>query len=208
MSIENLSLSELQKFEPHMPGLAGFPSRVLATKYEDFIEVLYSDIDKIIYQIEENPELRQTDTEDRLTIEIKNILCMIGYNASHDSKVGGHTDILVKKNDFLWIGEAKIHSNYEWLWKGFQQLSTRYSTGDCNQKNGGLFIYIRNKDAKSILEEWKTRLNEKKLPNYICKQCRKRPLSFFSSHKHESSGELFIVRHMPVILYFNPQDKK
>ncbi len=207
MSIENLSLLQLQEFEKHMPALAGFPSRVLATDYDDFIKILYCDIDRIIYQIEENPELRQDDKEDRLTIDIKNQLCCMGYNASHDSKVGGHADLVVKKGNFLWIGEAKIHGAYEHLWEGFQQLNTRYSTGDFNQKDGGIFIYIRQKNASSILDKWKTHLVEKKLPNYTCEPCLIRELSFFSSHTHEGSGRDFKVRHMPVILYFQPQDK-
>ena len=207
MSIDNLSLRDLQKFEQHIPALAGFPSRLLVTDYDDFIKILYRDIDTTIYEIEENPELRQKDQEDRLTIDIKIQLCRMGYNASHDSKVGGHADLVVKKCNFLWIGEAKIHRNYEHLWEGFQQLNTRYSTGDFNQKDGGIFIYIRQKNASSIMEKWKTYLLKKNLPNYTCEPCNLRELSFFSTHRHEGSGKNFKVRHMPVILYFKPQDK-
>lgn len=210
MSFDKLTLKELQEFEKISPLLAGFPSRILAEDYNDFIDILYNDIDKTIYQIEENPELRQNDKEDRLTIDIKNQLCCMGYDASHDSKIGGHTDLSVRKNSFLWIGEAKIfHGGYDHIWEGFLQLSTRYSTGDSNQQDGGIFIYIRHSDANSILEKWKEKLVEKEqeLPNYTYKPCKKRTISFFTTHTHEGSGRNYTIRHMPVMLYFQPQDK-
>ncbi|MEO1763509.1 MAG: hypothetical protein AAFR83_16410, partial [Cyanobacteria bacterium J06629_18] len=74
MDIENLSLRELQNLEQFIPGLGRFPSRFIATDYNKFIEILYDDIDEIIYQIQENPELRQRDSEDRLTIDIRDQL--------------------------------------------------------------------------------------------------------------------------------------
>jgi hypothetical protein len=208
MSFDTLNLRQLQDLEKRIPELAGFPSRVLAETYDEFVKVLYIDIDRIIYQLEENPELRQNDNEDRLTIDIENQLRCMGYNASHDSKVGGHTDISVRKGSFLWIGEAKIHkSSYDYLWEGFQQLSTRYSTGDSNQRDGGILIYIRCKDTTSILKRWQDYLRGKNLPDYSCEPCKIRSLSFFSTHKHERSGQAFQIRHMPVILHFDPKDK-
>lgn len=207
MTIDSYNLRQLQELEQHIPELAGFPSRILAETYDDFIKVLYLSIDKIIYQIQENPELRQNDSEDRLTVDVRDQLRCLGYDASHDSKIGGHTDLSVRKGIFLWIGEAKIHSSYDYLWEGFLQLSTRYSTGDSNQKDGGLLIYIRNKDAASVVQKWKEYLKEKNLVSYSCKPCELRSPSFFSTHKHERSGQIFQVRHMPVILYFAPQDK-
>ncbi|MEO1187037.1 MAG: hypothetical protein AAFX46_21225, partial [Cyanobacteria bacterium J06636_27] len=49
MDIENLSLRELQNLEQFIPGLGRFPSRFIATDYNKFIEILYDDIDEIIY---------------------------------------------------------------------------------------------------------------------------------------------------------------
>ncbi|AFY58953.1 hypothetical protein Riv7116_6628 [Rivularia sp. PCC 7116] len=206
MDIENLSLRELQNLEQHIPGLGRFPSRFLVTNYNKFIELLYEDIDDIIYQIQENPELRQKDSEDRLTIDIRDQLRRLGYDASHDSKFGGHADLLVKKGNFTWIGEAKIHSSYNYLWEGFLQLTTRYSTGDFNQRDGGIFIYIRQKNASAIIEKWKNHLLSKELPDYTYEACENRELSFFSTHKHEGSGKDFRIKYIPVILYFQPQD--
>jgi hypothetical protein len=173
----------------------------------DFIRNLHEDLDKVISQIQENPELRQSDKEDRLTIDIVNQLRCLGYEASHDSKIGGHVDIVVRESDCLWIGKAKIYSDNSYLWKGFQQLMTRYSIGDSNQRNGGLLIYIREKDASSIMKKWQNYLLEKSLPNYSFKHCKMRSLAFISTHRHERSGQAFHVRHMPVMLHFAPKDK-
>jgi len=207
MDIENLSLRELQNLEQYIPGLGRFPSRFLVTDYNQFIELLYKDIDDIIYQIQENPELRQKDGEDRLTIDIRDQLRRLGYDAAHDSKFGGHADLLVKKGNFTWIGEAKIHSSYNYLWEGFLQLTTRYSTGDSNQRDGGIFIYIRQKNVSAIIEKWKNHLLSKELPDFNSEACENREISFFSTHKHEGSGQDFRIKHIPVILYFQPQDK-
>lgn len=141
-------------------------------------------------------------------MSIVNMLRCFSYDASHDQKFGGHTDILVRKNNYVWIGEAKIHRDYEYLWQGFQQLNTRYSTGDSNQKDGGIIIYIFGLNTKNVMNEWKDRLSGKGLQSYICFTCPSRELSFYSTHTHEGSGLPFTVRHIPVILYFSPQDKK
>ncbi|WP_446875408.1 HEAT repeat domain-containing protein [Phormidesmis sp. 146-35] len=174
---------------------------------DDFIGQLYKDIDRVIYQIEKNPELRQQDGEDRLTIEIVGSLRSSGYRANHDCKIGGHVDLTVEQNDLIWLGEAKKYKDNNYLWEGFLQLTTRYSTGDTNQNSGGLLIYIFNEDAKSIMEKWQNYLLSKSLPDYSYKPCELRNLAFISSHRHERSGALFHVRHMPVLFHFAPKDK-
>lgn len=174
----------------------------------DFIGQLYKDLDRIIYQIEKNPELHQEDKEDRLTIEIVRSLRNAGYdNANHDCKIGGHVDLTVEKNDFIWLGEAKIYRDNNYLWEGFLQLTTRYSIGNDNQSSGGLLIYIFDEDAKSVMEKWQTYLLSKNLPDYSYKPCKLNSLAFISSHKHQRSGFPFQIRHIPVLLHFSPQDK-
>lgn len=202
-----LNVLTLDQMAAICPPLGQFLERQFVKTYDDFSDILYNDIDRIIYKMQENAELRHEDGEDRLTIDIVNMLNVMGYNASHDEKHGGHTDILIKKQSFLWIGEAKKHSNYNYLWEGFQQLNTRYSTGDDNQQEGGIIIYITNKDANSVMIKWNEHLAEKKLPDYEANPCKKRKLTFLSTHQHEKSGLKFKVRHMPVLLHFEPQDK-
>jgi hypothetical protein len=206
MPEENISLRDLKMMGRVDPTINRFLDRILVERYDEFIEALYQDFDCIITLIQENAELRQEDSEDRLTIDIKNQLNCMGYSASHETKHGGHTDLLIRKCNYIWIGEAKIHSGYDYLWKGFLQLSTRYSTGDIDQMNGGMIIYIFNKNTRSVMEKWQNHLKENH-PSCDIKACEKRPLAFFSTHIHEKSGNPFLIRHMPVMLYFDPKDR-
>jgi hypothetical protein len=209
-AVENMSIKDLKA----VSGLLGLSSlsnsirRVTAASYEQFIEALYIDLSGIISIIQENPELRKGDGEDRLTIEIIGSLRAMGYDAGHEGKVGGHADILVRGRDnFLWIGEAKIHSSYDYLFQGFQQLCTRYSTGDTGQDCGGLIIYIRNKDSANVISEWRKRMPAYEIKGLYFSGCSTRPdFVFNTTHVHERAGVPFKVKHIGVSLYFEPKD--
>lgn len=200
-------LDSLRDIEEITPSLGGFPSRFLINSYGEFIERLYKDIDWIINDIQQNPEYYQdSNIEDRITTEFKRCLRMVGYGATHDEKHGGHADLIVRSSNFTWIGEAKIHRDYDYLWKGFQQLNTRYTTGDDNNDCGGMLIYIHNKNAKLVMRKWQKRLLSENVDGLTCSPCPKRDLAFISRHIHERSGRDFWTRHMPVLLYFDPKD--
>lgn len=207
--IEKLSLKELQDLESYFPILADFPSRVLANTYIDFVDILYKDITTIVNDFQSNPQYYQDDSEDKLTYNFCTQLKRLGYDSSHGSTIGGETDLLVKSytsKEYMWIGEAKIHGSYDYLYEGFLQLNTRYSTGAYNQSDGGLLIYIRQKNSKLVIDKWKEHLSEKQLPSFDTKPCPNN-LDFFSVHEHETSGLPFRIKHIPIMLYFNPQDK-
>lgn len=209
--LSNISLADVVRLGDifGLPGLANSILRRTASTYEQFVDVLYKDLDEIVSIFQENPELRFEDTEDRLTIEIVSNLRSMGYNAGHETKVGGHADILVRgKGNSLWIGEAKIHNGYDYLFKGFQQLCTRYSTGDISQDCGGLLIYVKNKDFKSVIDSWKQDIEGRGLDGFSMSDCSNRAnFSFFTEHKHERSGTAFKVRHLGISLYFSPRDR-
>jgi hypothetical protein len=134
-----------------------------------------------------------------------------GYHATHDEKIGGHCDLVVRQFDkpYMWLGEAKIYDGCTYLKQGFNQLCTRYSQGTPDTNNGGLLIYIRQPKVARILTEWQKRLTKCNLDDYSAQACPNRPnLAFFSTHCHESSGLPFTVRHMAIVLHFAPQDKK
>jgi hypothetical protein len=179
--------------------------------YDKFISKLYQDLENIICQLEQNKKIRANDKEDRLTAEILTSLSTCGYDATHDSfHGGGHSDLLVKVNNFTWLGEAKIHEGYDYLIKGFNQLTTRYATGTDFCSQGSLIVYCRTKDAVSVVEKWKNRLKSDYGDSCICTdQCNYRPsFSFYSTHKHESSGIDYKIKHIFVVLYYDPKDVK
>ncbi|WP_108860240.1 hypothetical protein [Ruegeria sp. Alg231-54] len=151
---------------------------------------------------------KKDEDEDSLTIQVCDMLTHSGIKATHNASVGGHCDIVVEeRDDFLWLAEAKIHSKYSWLDKGFQQLSTRYSTGNPGQDNGDVLIYCFVKDAVEKLSKWRKALEDKN-PNVTTSEGEVgNPLTFESTHKHECSGLNFHVRHKVVSLYWRPKDK-
>ncbi len=198
------SISNLEMMAAFDPVLAGFLERRLVKTYDDFITVLYKDIDAIVQLLQGDRHLLHDDSEDRLTVDIIHQLIHMGYNASHDAQHGGHCDILITKGLFRWIGEAKIHSSYPYLFQGFSQLSTRYTHGGSYNTEGALLIYLTQENARRVINKWMAHLTGKKLPSYQTSQCPKNALSFYSSHDHQVSGTAFKVRHIPVLLHFDP----
>ncbi|NEO83839.1 MAG: hypothetical protein F6J87_06190 [Spirulina sp. SIO3F2] len=211
MNLSDLSLSKCRDFEDFIPALGNFPSRVLARNYDEFIECLYKDVDTIVGIMQEDPGVRQNDSEDRLSSEILASLRSMGYQAERDATVGGHCDLVIRRkidgSQCIWLGEAKkFSSSYVHLLEGFHQLFTRYSTGDDNQTEGGIIIYYLKKDTRTMMQKWKDKLNEAvDVKRFEC--CPKKTNAFYSFHEHPRSGLLFKVRHIPVNLHFDPQDK-
>lgn len=207
--LKGFTLEDLEKLSGYIPELANFPRRLLATTYQDFVDVLYEDLESIIAEMQLNPELMKDDGEDRISLELKRTLNVLGYKATHDEKIGGHSDIAVRhRRNFLWIGEAKIHSGYDYLFQGFQQLCTRYSTGDEGQDCGGLLIYIKTNNAADVIKNWRADLQGRGLQDYSDYDNATRSTFVFNSiHKHDRSGTPFNVRHIGVILGFEPKDK-
>ncbi|WP_441230064.1 hypothetical protein AB7828_10105 [Tardiphaga sp. 215_C5_N2_1] len=163
-------------------------------------------IDWVVQEHTKTRQHRQERGEDALTIDIVTDLKAMGFDASHDTQYGGHCDIVIEsKDNFLWLGEAKVHSGYDWLLKGFQQLDTRYSTGLPGQDHGGMIIYFFGQDLLGVMNKWEEYLVAKR-PDVAVTACNKSPLIRNSVHAHERTGLPFHVRHTPINLYFKPND--
>ncbi|ANJ93398.1 hypothetical protein [Serratia plymuthica] len=205
---DSVSISQLKFLAKGDKTTSLFLEQLLCTSYDEFLNTLYKNLEECIEWMEEDPKVRLKDGEDRLTTDIIGFFRARGYQAGHDELIGGHTDLVIRKEGYMWLGEAKIHSSYDYLKQGFEQLCSRYSSGTNNNKNGGLLIYIRNNDAASVITEWTQRLNDAALENYSYSPCGKRQgLSFYSTHKHARSGLPYRVRHLGIVLGFDPQDK-
>ncbi len=208
--IEHFTLAQLRELGALRPDLALTARRLTVCSYDEFVNVLYEDIDECIKAMEDEASLRAEDGEDRLTSDIINWLKARTYNAAHDEYVNGHSDIVVRHpSGYLWLGEAKVHGGYDHLVQGFQQLCTRYSRGTPNADKGGLVLYVRNVDCASVVAAWLTRLQQMQLPDFWTEGCpTRKELGFYSSHTHESSGRAYKVRHMAIVLHCDPKDKK
>ncbi|MFH5923822.1 hypothetical protein [Roseomonas xinghualingensis] len=178
----------------------------MATCHAERVTAVEKAIDHVAQNLTRTRHHRQHKDEDLLTNDIVTSLKDIGFQASHDTDIGGHCDVVVEgRENFLWLGEAKTHHDYDWLYKGFQQLSTRYSGGMPGQEAGGLIIYCYNQGVAQMMSSWKQHLVTQR-PDIQTITCTANPLAFRSTHLHEVSGLSYMVRHIPVALYFDPKD--
>ncbi|MDT4845296.1 hypothetical protein FQZ97_792810 [compost metagenome] len=181
---------------------------LLAQNHEARVNAIQRSVDFACNNLVKHRNKKEEGDEDGLTVQVCNMLTHSGIDAIHNASVGGHCDVVIKgKSDFLWLAEAKKHSDYAWLDKGFKQLSTRYSTGNPGQDHGEILIYCFVQDAKKMLEKWKDELVVRNSYVVVSDDGIGNSLTFQSKHKHECSGLDFYVRHKVVSLYWDPKDK-
>ncbi|CAN7323302.1 hypothetical protein ELH58_10330 [Rhizobium ruizarguesonis] len=176
----------------------------LADTHEERLALVERAVDWSVQELVKTRHAKQKMTEDGLSIEIVTFMKAMGFDAAHDTQYGGHCDIVVEaKGDFLWIAEAKIHKDYEWLLGGFEQLDRRYTTGLPGQDAGEMLIYCFGQRADLVLAEYQTRLeaarNDVNFDGTINGGLFRR-----STHVHVGTGRDFRVRHTIVPLYFDP----
>lgn len=179
-----------------------------ASSHEERRKLIERAIDWVAIEFTKTRQDRQDRTEDGLTGDVVTALRAMGFQASHDTMVGGHCDVVVEAADnFLWLGEAKIHGAYDWLVGGFQQLDTRYAAALPGQDHGGMIIFCYNANTKALMEEWRNRLCEARsdVEAWFDDQ---NPLIMISRHVHAGTGLPYHVRHTPFSLHFKPQDKR
>ena len=181
----------------------------LAQTHDARVKAVQKGVDFACAELEKNSSKKQGLGEDAITLDIRSMLSMAGFQASHDKYNNGHCDIVVDgKDTFVWLAEAKKHSDYAWLDKGFQQLTTRYSTGTVGQDHGDVLIYCYNTDAKAMLDKWRDELVERNSKVTANDSPCGNPLLFCSTNKHTKSGLNFHVRHKALVLHWEPKDKK
>jgi hypothetical protein len=204
-----LSLADLFARAKGRPAAEIILELLLTPTYTEFSRLVNKAIDLSLVTMAENPELRKDRSEDELTIELVNLLRQLTFDASHEAKVGGHCDISVRgPNSYLWLGEAKKHNKGNpWLLQGFQQLNTRYSTGLGQHNEGALIVYLYRANALKQMEAWKEHL-QSNIAQLVATACPESALAFISTHPHDRTGLPYIVRHVPLSLYFQPKDKK
>lgn len=182
--------------------------RLLADTQDEFIDVLYKDLDQLIQILQERKQVYFDASEDAITMYLVDLLRQRGYQVEHDTKIGGHVDIVIrgKNPDFLWLGEAKRDRGSGWLEEGMQQLCTRYSDGTRGRNHGGIIVYVQGKFAARIFKTWRERLTSSTdFDEIALTDCSRNPsAAFVSTHNHETSGLPYHVRHMAVALFHSP----
>lgn len=168
-----------------------------------FLSRLYEELDAIISSIEASPKEHSNDSEDRLSIEIVNMLKSARYTATKDPTHGGHVDIYVepKSGKFKWYGEAKIWNGVNYLDGGMNQLLTRYASG--KELNLGFLVYFKADNLVKKMSDWKEHLNSKLDVNKDLTE-EINNFSFYTVHKHTTGSDIK-VRHFSINIYWNPK---
>ena len=210
-SERGISFSELETLSIHDDAAKNFLNQYKTKNYEDFLKYLYLSLDDCIRDLEDNQDKFYDKDEDHITFWLSSMLNRMGYDAQF-KRVSGNTDLTIEKKlrniKLQWIGEAKIYSKKEDLRQGFKQLLTRYSTARKNKDHGGLFVYLKTPRGMESFNTWKEDI--KKLPlDYQTKiyDCCTNEECFFTTHEHPKSANDYHIRHMPVFLYFKPEDE-
>lgn len=179
---------------------------IFANSAQDFLPLVNKAIDWASDEFARTPKERQDRSEDGLSIDLVTTLKALGFNASHDTTVGGHCDVVIEeKFGFLWLGEAKIHQGYDWLLKGFEQLDKRYATANAAQDQGAVIIYCFGKRIDKVMDRWKRHLKNARDDVSFCED-QLNPLGFLTTHTHRRNGQTYTVRHVPVSLLWDPED--
>lgn len=206
MSSDNISLADIKAAASQSTTTQIVIDWLMAATYQEQHELVERAIDWIAQEMTKTSHLRQDRSEDEISIDFVSMLKSMGFNASHDTQYGGHCDIIVEgRRDFLWIGEAKLHTSYSWLEKGMKQLTTRYSTGLDGQDTGEVLIYTYAPRLDKILQSWKEKLEELSL-EIVIDDIDHDNLNFRTTQIHENTGRPFRIRHKGVTLHFKPQD--
>lgn len=172
--------------------------------YDEFVSLIHEYLEEIFADFNEHRQHLQTDSEDRLNIDIVSRLKGAGFSATHDTQTGGHCDIYVTFKKAKWIGEAKkIASNQQsYIAQGLLQLTERYASGIKFQTEGAVIIYCFAPDAQKVLSDLCKKMNE---DGYLVEnKAHQDDLHFRTSKKHTGTGNQYYVTCYIIPLYHNP----
>lgn len=211
MSLDDLEKDiELQRID-NLLRLASIASN----SYDGFKSFIRKRLDKAIKKFEsQTNKMKYQFGEDALTLYLMALLEdeTLGLKAYHEVNERGHCDITISFGEYTWHGEAKKHTGgYAYLFKGYGQLTERYSTGTETAKSGGLIIYTENQNCFEMMKKWKEHVS-KSAPkihvnkDFSIKNCPKNRLVLISNHSHTITGLEYEVIHYPVNFYHNPVD--
>jgi hypothetical protein len=207
------TVADLKRHEDLNPQEPQWVNRHLARTYEQFITVLYKELNRLISDLESDGNRLQNDSEDRLNSDICRNLRSAGYSATHDENMRGHVDITVRFADYVWIAEGKKVAgvNNSYLAKGYRQLATRYLKGKPNANEAALLVYVFGADAAKVIKTWNGKFKQKAqrfskdeitlVPDDLMPDH-----AFYSSATHGGSGTSFRVRHVGVMIHWDPHD--
>ncbi|MBY8034706.1 hypothetical protein KW481_14245 [Vibrio fluvialis] len=209
----SLTLAQVESgfFKDTLPNCtAGLHSDLARQDYNQNLVRVYNDLEKVIQRLEMHPIHREHDTEDRITIELVNLLHFLNHAATHDTSFSGNCDICIEESqqNFRFLAEAKIDYSTTHIMEGFRQLSDRYGTRAF--KDGALLIYCKENNSSEMLSKWKQYLSRKenKSPEFSVNFTTNVGDNYFeTTHNSKATGQIFTVRHIVIALKDVASDK-
>lgn len=118
--------------------------------------------------------------------------------------VNGNVDVVIAFGGYKWLGEAKIASDNTKIFHGYQQLTTRYATGQPGQTAGGMLLYCKDERADGILNSWRAALDVAIPGSQIVDGPV--PLSFRSIDTRNGAGQVLKIVHLAFPLFHLPEE--
>lgn len=211
MDRDNLTLGAIKLIQP---AVVDAIDAFFITNYEEFVCSVSHKVERIIKELQTQPQIYGTLSEDALTHIIVSSLRLADFNAVKDPEQGGHVDIQVTYpgRDFLWSAEAKLDRSQSHVHEGFVQLTTRYATGLPEQHCGAVIIYNAKHPVAPFLSDVKETLKGKVDQNMTFTACNRLPNQSFYiqvplNRLGVDANYRFNLRYLAVSLYFRPLDK-
>ena len=178
-------------------------SLITCETYDDFADAVESCVSLVIHNMQENPELRQGRKEDEISIEIITNLRNYPLHVEHESKVGGHTDFLIRGRGYTWIAEAKHDKRGDaWIMSGYEQLVDKYTSPTVNSSRGAMIVYSYKPRLDEVMEKWRAYF-EKHRTTATTSDMHQDRVTFHSDEPHPRNGISYSVRHLGMSLYWH-----
>ncbi|MFV5593635.1 hypothetical protein [Acinetobacter junii] len=184
--------------------------------YEDFVELIYSEIDEITNDMLTAVEYYWGMTEVQISHNIWLGLKRFWPTAQKDSDNNGNADISITLGSFTWIAEAKIWGGpnkygNSYLYGGYTQLTERYSKGQIGATAGAMLIFIKpnnkNHTEPKVMENWTSYLSDKLGDQLVSlTPCKMKSSCTFSVQPHSGTEYKYSVRHIPITFLHLPRD--
>lgn len=199
----DMSMQDVYMLSNYDPRISSLIKRISVQSREKFIEILMTDIEEAISDLQLKRDLfnKKNVNEDLITTYLVSYLTALGYEASHDTKDGGHVDLTVSnyRCKAKWKAEAKIYNSNSYVHGGWRQLTTRYIVGGANDSNAGVLIYCFKTDAAKIFSGWLKHLETEEHVENEISVCQLRANTRASL---PATGTLINVRQFMISLYF------
>ncbi|HDS1086977.1 hypothetical protein [Stenotrophomonas maltophilia] len=201
------TVAQLRQLADHCPAkrlsLVALLWDVNPPAYEEWVSVVEQALLLQIDKISEKRNYLSDFGEDALTTVLQ-----IGLDSLHLScsaaVVNGNVDLVIEHRGYKWLGEAKIATGSTVIYHGYNQLTTRYATGQPNQTAGGMLLYCKDDTADGILAGWRAALEIQRPDAEIVDGPV--PLSFRSVDSRNGAGQRFSIIHLAVSLHHSPQE--